>query len=117
MINNNLPLLEIHDYYLDFCQYMVYGLERYDAEKKLDFIIKKLRDSSFEPINDVALSLVEYKEEILNFYSVDNKYHLSNGIAKGNNAKIMQIIRMSSGFKSYKILRKRVLWISQNQKE
>ena len=94
---------------------MVYGLERDDAEKKLDFIIKKLRDSSFEPINDVALSLVEYKEEILNFYSVNNKYHLSNGIAEGNNAKIVQIIRMTSGFKSYKIFRKRVLWMSQNK--
>lgn len=69
---------------------------RKEAEERLDKLCSWMRRSRLEPMKNVASTLKNHKEQILNYF--ENKY--TNAILEGLNSIIQNVKRKARGFRN-----------------
>lgn len=79
-----------------------------DAEKEIDRWISKCILKSILEFIEAAGTISRWKEYIINSF-IDERY--SNGYTEGINNKIKVIKRVGFGYKSFELLRGRILYI------
>ena len=85
-------------------------------EKELEIIIRDFRNSNIEEMEEVAKTLENWKQEILNsFVWIGNK-RISNGPIEGKNYYIKKILYNGNGMMNFERSRNRILY-SQNRYE
>lgn len=91
-------------------------INNYDMEKELEIIIRDFRNSNIEEMEEVAKTLENWKQEILNsFVWIGNK-RISNGPIEGKNYYIKKILYNGNGMMNFERSRNRILY-SQNRYE
>lgn len=111
---------ELNEIYLakdEFATAMLHLHEEDETTEYINFFINKFSKSLLKELNNIANTLINWKQEIINAYS-KNKYKivLSNAIAESNNNYIQTLINIGYGYSNFKRLRKRILYISSNRK-
>lgn len=106
-------LFKIHLAYLDYLQYIKYGMKIEEVETMINFLINKLTNTKIEIIAKVGRTLSVFKEELIITFSELNESHLSNARAEAANNNMGTLIKMAYGYKNFDRFRKRVLWIEQ----
>lgn len=102
--------LEIYDLYSDYCEYMDSTYTDKELKISLDFIINKAINSTNKYINKLGNTLLNFYDEILNFFTTTNIHKISNGSAESLNNNIQQIINISRGIRSFTTFRFRLLY-------
>jgi|GEM_PF-556454 len=110
-------LLEIYNLYSDYCEYLNYGFDDKYLNESLEFIINKALNSTNTEIQRIGATLLNFYNEILNYYLSKNKYKLSNATAESINNLVSKLISISYGIKDFLLFRKRLLYISSTKKE
>lgn len=89
-IKNSKELFEMYLIYKDFDRLFLQnkGDSKVRTENHLDFIINKCLISDCSEIKTLGNTLFEWYNEIVNSFSENNKYNISNGIAECNNNRI-----------------------------
>lgn len=88
----------------------------YDMENVLSNIIRDFSNSNIEEMEDVANTLKNWRQEILNSFVWMNNRRISNGPIEGKNYYIKKIIYNGNGMINFKRTRNRILY-SQNMYE
>lgn len=88
----------------------------YDMEKELDSIIKQFENSTIEEMMEVAETLKNWKQEILNSFVWIKGRRISNGPVEGKNYYIKKILYNGNGMQNFERARNRILY-SQNRYE
>lgn len=88
----------------------------YDMGKELNTIIRDFRNSNIEEMQDVADTLENWKQEILNSFIWINGRRISNGPIEGKNYYIKKILYNGNGMMNFERARNRILY-SQNKYE
>lgn len=88
----------------------------YDMEKELNFIIKQFENSTIEEMMEVAETLKNWKQEILNSFVWIKGRRISNGPVEGKNYYIKKILYNGNGMQNFERARNRILY-SQNRYE
>ena len=87
-----------------------------DAEKLIDFSIKRFEMSFIPEIKDLAKMFQNWRDEIINS-AVKTSYGLriTNSISESNNNMIQTLVDICYGLVSFQRLRKRILMISREK--
>lgn len=88
----------------------------YDMEKELDSIIKQFENSTIEEMMEVAETLKNWKQEILNSFVWIKGRRISNGPVERKNYYIKKILYNGNGMQNFERARNRILY-SQNRYE
>lgn len=91
-------------------------INKYDMKRELESIIKQLKNSKIEEMEEVGETLKNWKQEILNSFVWIGERRISNGPIEGKNYYIKKIIYNANGMVNFERLRNRVLY-SQNKCE
>lgn len=94
--------------FLDIVNHATYE----NAEEQLTCWISKCIASNIAEFIEAAGTIARWKEYIVNSF-IDKRY--SNGFTEGINNKIKVIKRVAFGYKSFELLRKRILYIFNNK--
>lgn len=88
-----------------------------ETKKSIDFFIQKLGHCEIPEMNEIARTMSNWYEEIINAYSKTTYgFFLSNAIAEANNDNIQTLIDLSYGLGLFERMRNRVLYINRNKK-
>ncbi|WP_168080594.1 ISL3 family transposase [Massilimicrobiota sp. SW1139] len=91
-------------------------INNYDMEKELNSIIKQFKNSNIEEMIEVAETLKNWKQEILNSFVWIKDRRISNGPIEGKNHYIKKILYNGNGMQNFERARNRILY-SQNKYE
>lgn len=75
------------------------------AANELDTWIKRVQESSFDPLKKTLSAFVKWRKEILAFF----QFRISNGFVEGKNNRTKMIMRQGYGFSNRQHLRLRIL--------
>lgn len=106
-------LFEIYNLYSDYCQYFAEPDAREKLEISLSFIIEKCLNSTSEIINTLGSTLYNFFDEIINTFSDENTYSITNAIAESNNSKIARLNNATCGIRTFSTFRKRILHLKK----
>ncbi len=87
---------------------IVHHYEHLDVNKEIEHWISICIDSDIPEFIEAAGTISRWQEYIVNSF-IDERY--SNGFTEGINNKIKVIKRIAFGFRNFKILRRRILYI------
>jgi len=88
-----------------------------DTKRSLDFFIQKLGHCEIEEMQEIARTLSNWYEEIINAYSKTTYgFFLSNAIAEANNDNIQTLVDVCYGLGNFERTRNRILYINRNKK-
>ena len=91
---------------------IIHHYEYLDVDKEIEHWISICIESEIPEFIEAAKTISRWQEYIVNSF-IDERY--SNGFTEGINNKIKVIKRIAFGFKSFKLLRKRILYIFNNK--
>ena len=91
---------------------IVYHAPFEDAKRQLSEFIELCKESKIEEFIEAANTIDNWLEYIVNSF-IDERY--TNGFTEGTNNKIKVMKRVAFGYRSFKLLRKRILYVF-NQK-
>lgn len=111
MLKSYPEFLEIYNLYADYCHYLKIGLPDDELKNNMDFIINKSLNSTNPHIRTIGNTLLNFYEEILNYFLSKNSYRFSNANAENINSKIEKLIIVSHGITDFETFRKRLLYI------
>ncbi len=81
-----------------------------EAENRLNEIIIEYKLSGIDTFYNLALTLEEWKNEIVNSFSHVNGKRVSNGPIEGRNSLIKKIIKLANGYSNFKRFRNRIIY-------
>ena len=87
---------------------IVHHSKEMEAEKQIDKWISKCISKNIPEFIEAARTISRWKEYIINSF-IDERY--SNGFTEGINNKIKVIKRVAFGYKSFQLLRGRILYV------
>lgn len=88
-----------------------------ESRDNLLFFIKKFDGSLLKELNDIANTLTNWFDEIVNSYAKTYVgFCLTNAVAEANNNTIQTLIDVGYGYGNFERLRNRVLYINRNKK-
>lgn len=102
--------------YLIFDQVSKEEVNSSDKRKELNNVIKRFRHTNVEECINVADTLENWKEEILNSFTWINNRRISNGPCEGKNNYVKKILSNANGMNNFLRARNRILY-SQNKYE
>lgn len=102
--------------YLIFNQVSQEEVNSFDKRKELNNVIKRFRHTNVEKCINVANTLENWKEEILNSFTWINNKRISNGPCEGKNNYVKKILFNANGMTNFSRARNRILY-SQNKYE
>ena len=91
---------------------IVYHAPLEDAKRQLSEFIELCKESKIEEFIEAANTIANWLEYIVNSF-IDERY--TNGFTEGTNNKIKVMKRVAFGYRNFKLLRKRILYVF-NQK-
>lgn len=91
-------------------------INNYDMEKELNSIISQFENSHVEEMIEVAETLKNWRQEILNSFVWIKDRRISNGPIEGKNYYIKKILYNGNGMQNFERARNRILY-SQNRYE
>lgn len=91
------------------------GTDKNIITRNLEFLINKCLASIHSDVVTLGNTLLDRSVEIINAYSEENKYNISNGIAECNNNRIEKLIEVGNGYRNLNRLKKRVLLIEKTR--
>ena len=94
-------LFIIHLAYLDYLQYINYGMKVEESETTINFLINKLTNSNIDIITKIGRTLTVFREELIITFSELNESHLSNTRAEAANNNMGTLIKMAYGYKNF----------------
>lgn len=109
MLNLDKTLMIAYNLKEDFMR-IITNVKYENAKKELKAWIKKCRDSNIDEMINVANTINNWLEEVVNSF-LNDKY--SNGFTEANNNVIDKIISVSYGYKNFDFFRLRTLAILQ----
>ena len=77
----------------------------------LETVIVEFRLSNIEEMSNIAATLENWKQEIINSFCTYDGRKLSNGPIEGRNKIIKIILRLANGYTNFKRFRNRVLYV------
>ena len=95
---------QLKELFLDIVHHAPYE----DAKRQLRDFIDLCRESKIEEFIEASNTIENWLEYIVNSF-IDKRY--TNGFTEGTNNKIKVIKRVAFGYKNFKFLRKRILYI------
>ena len=110
---------KLNDAYLikDYFCSNYYHFDESQAREFIDKEIELLRECSFEEFKQVANSLGNWKEEILNSFKKINGKRITNARTEGFNNLVKVIKRSGFGYRNFPRFRNRILHIQRNNKK
>ena len=81
-----------------------------DAENKLNEIINHFRISGVKEFEDLAGTLNNWKQEIVNSFCTYNGVRVSNGPIEGRNSLIRKILKLANGYSNFDRFRNRIIY-------
>lgn len=78
----------------------------------LETVIAEYKLSDIKYMRNVAMTLENWKEEIINSFHIYDGRKLSNGPIKGRNRIVKIILRLANGYTNFNRFRNRVLYVS-----
>ena len=100
---------ELYHMYKDFNN-SDYHTDLSEAANRLNEIIIEYKLSGIETFYDLAMTLEEWRNEIVNSFSYVNGKRVSNGPIEGRNSLIKKIIKLANGFSNFKRFRNRIMY-------
>lgn len=90
VVKKNQEFLEMYLIYRDYGWLLSEkkGTDKNTITRNLEFIINKCLTSIHSDVVTLGNTSLDRSEEIINAYSEENKYNISNGIAECNNNRI-----------------------------
>lgn len=117
VVKKNEEFLEMYLIYRDYGWLMSEkkGTDKNIITRNLEFLINKCLASIHSDVVTLGNTLLDRSVEIINAYSEENKYNISNGIAECNNNRIEKLIEVGNGYRNLNRLKKRVLLIEKTR--
>lgn len=81
-----------------------------DAEAHLLEIINDFRVSGVREFEELASTLINWKQEIVNSFCFYNGQRVSNGPAEGRNSYIKKILKLANGYSNFYRFRNRIIY-------
>ena len=100
---------ELYHMYKDFNN-SDYHTDLNEAENRLNEIIIEYKLSGIDTFYNLAMTLEEWRNEIVNSFSYVNGKRVSNGPIEGRNSLIKKIIKLANGFSNFKRFRNRIMY-------
>lgn len=111
---------ELNEVYQAREEFYKYSLKLHywmESKNNLEFFIKKFKGSFLKELNEIASTLENWFDEIVNSYAKTYiGFCLSNAVAEANNNTIQTLIDVGYGYGNFDRLRNRVLYINRNKK-
>ena len=88
-----------------------------DTKKSIDYFIQKFGHCEIEEMREIACTISNWYEEIINAYSKTvYGFFLSNAVAEANNDNIQTLVDICYGLNNFKRSRNRILYINRSKK-
>lgn len=81
-----------------------------EAENRLSEIINDFRVSGIREFEELAATLNNWKQEIVNSFCTYNGVRVSNGPAEGRNSMIKKILKLANGYSNFERFRNRIMY-------
>ncbi|MBR4377525.1 MAG: ISL3 family transposase [Bacilli bacterium] len=89
-----------------------------ETKKSIDYFIQKFGHCEIEEMHEIAHTISNWYEEIINAYSKTTYgFFLSNAVAEANNDNIQTLVDVCYGLNNFKRSRNRILYINRNKKD
>ncbi len=81
-----------------------------EAENMLNEIINDFRVSGINSFEELAGTLINWKQEIVNSFCIYNGVRVSNGPIEGRNSLIKKILKLANGYSNFYRFRNRIIY-------
>mgnify|MGYP003296455018 CR=1 FL=1 len=85
--------------------------EKNELEEYLEEIIKDYTNSNITLFNQIALTLKNWRKEIINSFDEYDGRRINNGPIEGRNKYIKILLNLANGYRNFKRFRNRVLYV------
>lgn len=85
--------------------------EKNELEEYLEEIIKDYTNSNIMLFNQIALTLKNWRKEIINSFGEYDGRRINNGPIEGRNKYIKILLNLANGYRNFKRFRNRVLYV------
>lgn len=81
-----------------------------NADRKLDALILKFADSQIREYDEFCTVLSNWKQEIVNLFTVVNGRRINNSHIESKNRQVQRLLNNANGFRNFKRTRNRILY-------
>lgn len=81
-----------------------------NADRKLDALILKFTDSQIREYDEFCIVLSNWKQEIVNSFTVVNGRRINNSHIESKNRQVQRLLNNANGFRNFKRTRNRILY-------
>lgn len=81
-----------------------------NADRKLDALILKFADSQIREYDEFCTVLSNWKQEIVNSFTVVNGRRINNSHIESKNRQVQRLLNNANGFRNFKRTRNRILY-------